>query len=335
MAASTITTRVIRSFDDPALDSERWARLLCRGETDTVFLTWTWQRVWWEVFGRGQLLLVVVEREGNSVAIAPLFCDSGMVFFVGSGGSDYLDFIGDASEDGLLEALLEAARSEANGFLGFRFYHVPDHSQTVERLPRVAAALGLDWFDEGSLAAPLVGMQDPNCALAAANKQSLVRHERALAKSGTLRTEHFREAAAIREHLEGFFQQHIDRWAATPTPSLFQDSAWRTFYKRLTEAAEEAPWLRFTRVAWNERPIAYHFGFHYGGAYLWYKPTFDIELARQSPGEVLLRQLFLAALEDGAQTFDFGLGDEAFKLRFATRVRHVRTFGLYPREVVA
>ena len=168
MAASTLTTSVIRSFDDPALNSGRWNRLLCRGETDVVFLTWTWQRVWWEVFGRGQLLLVVVERDENLIAIAPLFCDCGMVFFVGSGGSDYLDFIGDTSDDSVLEAILRTARSEANGFLGFRFYHVPDHSQTINRLPRVAAALGLEPFDEGSLAAPMIAMQDPSCALAAA-----------------------------------------------------------------------------------------------------------------------------------------------------------------------
>jgi CelD/BcsL family acetyltransferase involved in cellulose biosynthesis len=65
---------------------------------------------------------------------------------------------------------------------------------------------------------------------------------------------------------------------------------------------------------------------------MWYKPTFEVELARQSPGEVLLRQLLIAAHDEGAQTFDFGTGDEAFKHRFATRVNRVRTWGLYPRH---
>lgn len=45
----------------------------------------------------GQLMLILAERNGQPVALAPLFADSGMVYFVGSGGSDYLDFVGDSS----------------------------------------------------------------------------------------------------------------------------------------------------------------------------------------------------------------------------------------------
>jgi CelD/BcsL family acetyltransferase involved in cellulose biosynthesis len=85
----------------------------------------------------------------------------------------------------------------------------------------------------------------------------------------------------------------------------------------------------------NGKPVAFHLGFCYRGEYMWYKPTFDVELARSSPGEVLLRQLLLAALEEGANVFDFGLGDEAFKARFATQVNSVRNWGLYPPHVLA
>ena len=63
-------------------------------------------------------------------------------------------------------------------------------------------------------------------------------------------------------------------------------------------------------------------------SYLWYKPSFAIDLAQRSPGEVLLRHLLLAALEEGAHTFDFGLGSEPFKFRFATQANHVKKWGL-------
>jgi CelD/BcsL family acetyltransferase involved in cellulose biosynthesis len=134
----------------------------------------------------------------------------------------------------------------------------------------------------------------------------------------------------IRPELDAFFAQHVARWAVTPSPSLFHDPTQRRFYERLTEEAAEAGWLRFTRVDWNGQPIAFHFGFCYGGSYLWYKPSFDIAWARRSPGEVLLRQLFCAAMAEGAHTFDFGLGDEPFKRRFATQINRVHTWGLYP-----
>src|SRR5262245_18364060 len=207
-ATLNITTKVLRRFDDPLLSFHWWSRLLSSGETDTVFLTWSWQRAWWDVFGRGQLLLAFVERNGEPVAVAPLFCDAGMVFFVGSGGSDYVDFVGDTSEEGVLDALLDAARSAAKDFVGFRFYQVPDRSRTPGRLQRAAEALGLAFFEEGKLAAPVLEIPHAAAALAAANMKSLLRHERGLAKSGTLNTRHMHEPATMRRYLNDFFQQH-------------------------------------------------------------------------------------------------------------------------------
>src|SRR5207244_143638 len=101
------------------------------------------------------------------------------------------------------------------------------------------------------------------------------------------------------------------------------DPAWRRFYERWTAVAAERGWLRFTRLEWEGRAIAFHYGMSYGGRYIWYKPSFAIELARRSPGEVLLRQSLLAALEEGADIFDFGTGDDEYKLRFATDINQV------------
>jgi CelD/BcsL family acetyltransferase involved in cellulose biosynthesis len=259
-----------------------------------------------------------------------------MAFFVGSGGSDYLDFLGDTSNPNVLDALLDTARHRVPGFVGFRFYLAPDDSPTGGRLQASAARLGLECFDEGDLPAPTLDLHDPpGAGLAAAGKSSLVRHERGLRRDGPLDVLHLRDGAAILPHLDEFFEQHVARWAATPHRSLFLQPEQRAFYRRLCEVAGATGWLRFTRVAWAGRPVAFHFGFCRDGHYLWYKPSFAVELARRSPGEVLLRHLLLAAVEEGARTFDFGLGDEAFKRRFANRDRRVRTWGLYPAKRAA
>lgn len=323
--------RLLAGFDDPAITASRWEALLRTGDTDTVFLTWHWQRAWWESFGRGKLLLIAAEREGSLVALAPLFADAGMVFFVGSGGSDYLDFIGDTSDPDVLDAMLSAAQAHTPDFVGFRFYHVLDASRTGDYLQQAAIRLGLRCFDEGDLPAPAMDLSGcRQTAMAATEKKSLVRHEKRFLREGPLTVDHLSCGADILPYLERFFAQHIDRWAETPYPSLFLDPAQRAFYACLTRTAACTGWLRFTIVQWHARIVAFHFGFCYQGSYLWYKPTFDIHLASRSPGEVLLRQLLLSAIDEEAHTFDFGLGDEAFKSRFATTVSHVRTWGLYP-----
>lgn len=312
--------------------SPAWGEVAALGDTWTVFQEPAWLQCWWDSFGRGRLLVAEAVVAGRPVAIAPLFVDGDMAFFVGSGGSDYLDFIGDVGAPRVLEALLAAVADAVPGLLGFRFYHVPDASRTGLRLQHAAAGLGLACHDEGELAAPALDMgPGGERGLAAAAKTSLVRHERGFQREGGIEVRHLRHGEDILPWLDAFFAQHEARWDGSSSPSLFLDPAQRAFYRRLAAQGGEAGWLRFTVVGWQGSPIAFHFGFCHRGSFLWYKPSFDVALARRSPGEVLLRQLLLAAVDEGAHTFDFGLGDEAFKRRFTTGVRLVRTWGLYPK----
>lgn len=334
-ATRTITTRVLRGFDDPSFSPADWERVLATGQSDVVFLTWHWQSAWWESFGRGELLLIVAERDGEVVALAPLFTEAGMIYFTGSGGSDYLNFIGDISVPEILDALLVEAKQRVSDFIGFVFYHVPENSETAWRLKQAAARLGLKIFEEESLLSPALEIAaDKTIAIEAANKKSLVRHERLFTREHPLKVEQLNEGEKILPRLEDFFAQHIERWAATLTPSLFCNETQKRFYRNLVRKAAQTDWLRFMTIDWQDRAIAFHFGFCYRGNFLWYKPTFAVDLARRSPGEVLLRQLLLAAIAEGAHTFDFGLGDEAFKSRFATQMNIVRNWGLYDPNAI-
>ena len=170
----------------------------------------------------------------------------------------------------------------------------------------------------------------PEQADQAVRKKSLIRHEGYFRKNGALRIEHLTHPVQILEHIEELFDQHIARWAPTNHPSLFLNEKQRLFYSELIHRLGGTGWLTLTRILWNESPIALHFGFDYKGSFLWYKPSFEIALAKHSPGEVLLRQLLLNAIVKNARRFDFGLGDEAFKSRFANSSRTVVTLGIYP-----
>ena len=267
MSDSTATIEALGGFDDPRCEPAVWNALLARGGTDAPFLTWEWQKAWWASFDRSGLLLIGASRDGDLLAVAPFFAEEGMIYFVGSGGSDYLDFIGDISAPEVLDGLLAHAKSRVPDFAGFRFYHVPDASPAAGLLRASALRLDLVMREDGVQSAPATRLG-------------------------------------------------VDEKA---------DSA-------LTQYASPAGWLRFTRIEADGRPIAFHFGLAYHGGFMWYKPAFAIDLARHSPGEVLLRQLLLRAIDERAHTFDFGLGDEPFKQRFATHTQTVRNFVLYSAD---
>lgn len=332
MAIENITIQVAYDFDDPLVSFLEWERLIDFNEIKSVFLTKAWLASWWRVFGRGKLLLVIAFENEVPIALAPLFADSGMLYFVGSGGSDYLDFIGNISNVHVLKAMLELAKNKVDDFVGFRFYHIPEKSNTVKQLKNVSVTIDLTFFYEGEMVAPALDLKQNFDKVI--NKKSLKRHCNYFTREGDLEIKHLGKTEEILSCLDVFFQQHISRWEVTPYPSLFNDSSQCDFYRDLSITGVEAGWLRFTSVYWNKKPIAFHFGFSYRGVYLWYKPSFDINLAKRSPGEVLLRQLFYAANTENIEVFDFGLGDEAFKSRFANRVEKVITVGLYPPEPI-
>lgn len=291
-----------------------------------MFLTRAWIEAWWDTLGEGTLLLVAAADKGSTIALAPFFARDGVVSFLGTDSSDYLDFLGDITEPDVLDALLQTARESTPGFAGFRLAMVPERSPTASMLVAAAARLGLKALVEEPIPAPTLERAG---ILAATQKKSLLRHEKWFRQNGQLSVTHLAGGTAILDELERFFHQHIRRCTIAPYTSLFEDRRQRAFYRRLTERQEPEGWLRFTRVDWNDKPIAYHFGMSFQGSYLWYKPSFDIALAKHSPGEVLLRQLLLAAYNEGAHTFDFGIGDEPFKHRFATTTPHVRTWNLH------
>ena len=62
---SSITTRILKGFDDPSFGRKGWEKLLAMN--DTIYLTWEYQRTWWEAFQRGRLLLIVAERDHERV----------------------------------------------------------------------------------------------------------------------------------------------------------------------------------------------------------------------------------------------------------------------------
>jgi CelD/BcsL family acetyltransferase involved in cellulose biosynthesis len=325
-----LRVRMVSTFDDPLVAPQLWNQLLARGQTDSVNLTWEWQRNWWNSFGRGQLLLLRVERNAQPVCIAPLFVDNGMAFNICP--EDQLDFVGNAEAE-VMDEVLRSVLEYVPDFQGMNLYFIPDTSKTGDELECAAERLGMDCFRENCLASPLLDIEaQPDLAARHTRKKSLTRHENYFRRTGQVTVQHTRDAVEILPQLDEFFSQHIERRNATPHRSLFVDPKQREYYRNIVTNIGPYGWLRFTRLIWNGRPIAFHFGLCYHGRFLYGIPSFDVGLQRHSPGEVLLRHLLLAAMEEGAALFDFGLGEEAYKYRFATSEVRVVTWGIYPKS---
>jgi len=327
----TVRAWVLDGFDDPALGDEQWDALLRSGDTAVPHLTRQWQRAWWDSLGPGRLLLIAAEQAGRIVALAPMYSQQGMVYFAGSGDADYLDFIGDIGAPEVLDAILGVAAAATAHFCGIRLFAIHGASRTGPRLQAAAARLGWWCYARSrSLTARLDLIAGRDHAVAAANGPKVSKRERYFSRHGSLELREFAGPAEITPRLETMFDQHVARWAASGVESRFAEAPHRLCLANLIDRSGTAFRPKLTCLEWRGRAIACELAWIYGDTYFAVVSCFAPDLAPRSPGQVLQRQIVLAALRDGLAAYDFGEGDYPYKLKYATDISHVETWDLFP-----
>jgi CelD/BcsL family acetyltransferase involved in cellulose biosynthesis len=328
-ATSRLTVRVLEDFEDPALDSARWDRLLADGPTNVACLTLDWQREWWRAFGcdRDHLMLVIAEEAGEPRAIAPLYAD-GDILYLGSDESDAVDFIGHVDEHTLTE-ILAAARRRLPEFLGIQLYHVPAESSTTALLPGVAIGLGLDLRCMYIIGAPYLDLTDVERVIQVVERRKLRKQARSMSRESPVQIR-LAGSEDLDPWLDRFFAQHVARWTDRGDVK-FNDERRRDFCWALVHAGHHAGWLRFTMLEWKGIPAAFDITLVRGDRHLAFLVSRDPSITHHSPGKHLEAHVIRAALESGARRYEFGIGDQTYKRSRASATPRLVTWAMWPK----
>ena len=223
LTSPRLHARVLSSFDDSALTPAPLERI-AQSQSHELSQPYAGNgsTIGGKFFGRGQLMLVVIEEAGRPVCIAPLFADDGMVFNICP--EDHLDLIGEVSSE-IVEAIIRCAMEQVPNFQGLRMYFVPKDSPTADCVQQVADRLGLFFIEESSIPSPQLEIAArPDVAAACTRKKSLLRHENYFRREGRVVISHACTGDDILLQLDKFFEQHVARRTETPNPSLFVDA---------------------------------------------------------------------------------------------------------------
>jgi len=340
--ANVIQTELVT--DLARIQPEQWEALVARCPDSTVFQTRGWISSWWTAFAQSHMRLHIVAayEGGELVGLAPLYQTSrrslglhvAELRFVGEGPSDYNLFpVRDGAPE-IIDRLVEEVRRELQNNVAIMLADVPQFSPLALCLSAHRGDSITSLRQVSSTPCPRLRLNGNSAGVAALlKKESLRRHYKALSKIGPIIAHHHTAPESIRALLPDLYRQHVARWSGTASPSLFLSAASRQFYGLLADTLGREGKIVLTEVRAGERLAALHFGLRSGGEFIWYKPAFDPALARQGPGEVLLKVLIEQALSEGCSAFDFSRGDETFKTRFATSVDHNATYEWIPRHV--
>lgn len=329
--------RIVSCFEELEDLAIGWDRLWTANPYRQIFNRFSFARAWWRGYGSSvSLCTPVAISENRVVGILPLVLENKHLRFLGDPGADYNDILCDpTSSDRILEVLFEGLEGIA-GRIWSRaiFSNISEHSLFLTLLPKLPAQWHKRLVTTAGHLCPTV-ILDANNAKSPLqsflSRQEPRRHERQLQKLGKLTFRHVEDPAEIRRHLPVFFEQHTQRWAMAALGNQnFLSQQSRTFYEALLEQMDPRKELRFAVLELDGRPVAYHLGFQVDRKFIFYKSTFDINLWELSPGQVMLRSLFSYAQDSAVNEFDFTIGNEAFKNRFANHMNRNFTVRLYP-----
>jgi CelD/BcsL family acetyltransferase involved in cellulose biosynthesis len=306
-----------------------WDRLWRANPQNEIFSTFAWARASWLAYGHKRVLCTPVVYEGSTVVgILPLARVGKTLRFVGAPRSDYNDMLcaADTGPETLrvaLEALAADAPACARGVLE----NVPEDSMLLRHWRQILHRPPLKLHNSPSSVchSVLFSSHGDSVLDSILKKKKLRQRAKKMRQLGNFVFRHLESRAEIKAQLPEFFQQHMRRRAQMGDKSLFCFEESRNFYQALVDELDPARELRFAVIELDGKPVAFHFGFECNGKFVYYKPTFELQLRQYSPGEVLNGELFEYAGRRGLREFDFTVGDEAYKARYANRTRYNHT----------
>ena len=310
-----------------AIGQEQWDALASESPTNTIFQAYGWHLAWWKTFKKDLKFFLICVKEGERLTgIAPLYISPKgrwrVVKFIGTGHSDCCDFLYPPGHSEILEDFFDYLIQNKDTWDEMALDYIPEQSKTIDFLSQWCASKKFYLHAYSQTGCPTLMIdQDQKNVLEILAKKSLKKFYKYFSNKGGYEALHLTEEEEINPYLDGFFKQHIKRWNATQTPSLFLNESNKEFYNNLLSCLCPRKQVLFSVLKSQGSPIAFHFGFVNDRTLLYYKPSFETDVASYSPGKVLLKELLEYALAHGYQEFDFSLGQEAYKMDFANRMK--------------
>lgn len=295
--------------------SKEWFELLPRSSANYLFLSPTFQETWWRNFGRGELQIAALRKDGGLlVGLAPLMQDSGILSFIGGEEiADYLDFIVDREdEEDTYKRLWEVINSLR--WRRLRLLPLPPSSPTLMYFPSFAKQKGLEYKKE--INKPSYKLSLPSSFdeylkhLTVKNRHELRRKIRRCDESGQALLYITDSLDRLTPDLDTFFRLHRE---SRPDKADFMDNKMEGFFRELALSFFIENRLSLAFLIMDGTPLAAKYSFIWNNELLLYNSGFERSFSALSPGIVLTAYLIRDSIEKGLKGFDFMQGAEHYK----------------------
>ena len=322
-----LTTDVVTDYEAFVRLEHEWNRAVSRANVTHPFLLHEWFRSWWNSFGAGRRLHIVIAREdGEIVGIAPLMVEQVRMYGLPVRKLDLLhndhtpraDWIVVRSEPRVFEALWSALLERRDEWDVLQLSRLPNESPTLTAITAFAEQDGCQtgtWRGDVSPYLTLSGTWDSYLASLPAKFRSNLRNRLTrLARVGEPQLEVV-EAADTRA-CEDAMRLEASGWKVDAHTSISSSASVQQFYRLLAERAAARGWLRLMFLVAGGRRIAASYGAQFGNTLFLIKTGYDPDFATCAPFKLLTSLAIERAYAEGLREVDFLGNTEPWKLEW-------------------
>lgn len=322
-----------------------WDDLVERAGVEHPFLSHEWTTTWWECFGAGKELRVLLVRDGaRLVGLAPLMRSDARMYGlrVRRLGTLYnphvprSDFVIARGAQGACRALWRELCGAERGWDMLELCQLPSDSPALAELPALARADGFltgVWRASDSPYLPVAGSwADYLGRLRAKHRSNLRNRLRRLGQLGEVKLEVVCSADELARALEDGYGLEAAAWKGEAGTAIAARPELRLFYTRLAERMARGGRLRLHFLTLDGRRIAFGYSLLHRDRLYLLKPGYDPEYAHLSPSGLLLHKVLQDAFDRRLAEHDFLGVDDAWKLEWTSAVRPHRWLCVFPRN---
>ena len=334
----------VQGFD--ALEPH-WRALEQDAAASSLFLGWDWQRLWWQHYGAGRQLRILVARRGQRiVGLLPLYLETHRAFKllpvrklrpIGVGGDTAPDDLGmlsaSAEADAVAQALIAYLLGQVHGWQLLELVDLPVDSPLAHRWD-AALAQSPSLMQRTDINRITYGDLPPDWeryrqGLSRDRRQALARYRRKFEQLPGARFHQVTQTAEIDAAFDRLAALHVLRWKGRTQELSFTSAQYLAFHREVMRALMGRGRLRLFALELEGNTIAMLYGFRWGDTFYHFQGGFDPAHGSLSPGQILMAYAIEQAIGEGCKTFDTLKGDYGHKRHFFQQTRETTGLRIY------
>lgn len=320
-----------------------WDAVLEKSENASPFQTFEWLVSWWTTFGKDRRLFVLTaeDDQGNPCGVAPFMIETTaglkILKFIGTGRSDYLNFLMKGNIDDTLAAFISFL-NDHNGQWDIIFLSdILNDDGSVARILREAGTAGWGVRTRSYYECPylpttgswqqFLSSKSANFRYSLKRKEDVIKKKNlqfriAFSNSRRLAPWLFKDMVEIERHSWKFKNGNLN----------MQDQASQQFFMNYLGQFAKKEWMNLWLAYLEGRPAAYLINFDYQGKIWFYNAAYTERDGRYATGSLLMSRAIQDAFARGKKEYDFMRGVEAYKERWTPLKRQSFQVALYKKS---